>query len=845
MNEQALTAWSNAQNYKKTTTRTRLADIRAIEKVCGDLDILYAQDQLQGLLNELAYSSKDKAANRPNPSRIPLWGDTYRDLSHLRATLNFFRRFKSGAPRLSAAAALPDLAAVEAAIAEYLDLGSIEFMDRYGQTWSDVTRYVARNANLLPARAVVAVAGQYMANATPPEDSAIDEVTAHKHLKSLGIETDELPPVLLFGLDGRYYAPAKQLNRTTGVTAFTYRPPGANNERAEAVEVEGWAEIARALLVDKRAVRIQPWLGSGKNYLTYPGQKFSDFWLRPDIAEGLKLTSSALPEPTQPSPSFKERTEPASPMSPEPTNLILFGPPGTGKTWTSAAEAVRLCVGEANVPADRKALMERYRALLAEKRIAFVTFHQSMDYETFVEGLRPETDASDTGEAGFRLEPKPGIFREVCSLANEARTRSRSSASDGVDFKDGRFWKMSLGAAGVEDDIYQAALDGDYIVIGWGGDVDWRDSRFDSAKEIQKEWTSAPRPSDSPSNYTQLAPFRNEIKVGDFVIVPYGNSAFRAVAQVTGEYDYVPGQDGNFCHRRKVNWLLKLDDPLPLDTIVEGKFTMRTLYSVASSRVNKAALSRLIGGEDAQVEGAPDQFVLIIDEINRANVSKVLGELITLIEPDKRLGQANELKLTLPHSRLPFGVPDNLHIVGTMNTADRSIALLDTALRRRFQFKEMAPKPEVLDLAGKAAGLPLAAALHAMNDRIEYLLDRDHRIGHAYLVNCLTPKQVDAAFRDKIIPLLQEYFFEDWSRVAAVLNEKRATGQRYEGAFLDCVQLKDPTGQGGPSRQSWRVKETFNPDAYQQLVGRSPDEADAMLAEDDTSSWPSEEDADA
>lgn len=837
MDEQALTAWSNAQEFKKTTTSTRLADIRAIEKVYGDLDDLYAQDQLQGLQAEFAYTAADKAAGRPNPSKLSLWGNVYRDLAHLRATVNFYKRFKTGASRLRSANSLPDLAAVEAAIAEYRDAGPIAFMERYGWSWADVERYALKDQEAFPSRAIVAAAGQYMASATPPEDDAVDEKAAHDHLKALGFQGEARPPIMLLGHDGQVYAPIKQDNRTTGVAAFTYRPPGASNNRDEAVEVDDLIGVARALLVDKRPVRIKPIDGGSANYLTYPGQKFARFWLRPDIAAGLGLAPPLVSSPLPLAPA-----ESISSMTQDPTNLILFGPPGTGKTWTTASEAVRLCDGEAHVPAKREALMARYRALVAEKRIAFVTFHQSMDYETFVEGLRPETDPSDSGEAGFRLEPKPGIFREVCSLANDARTRARGGAADGFDFEGRRFWKMSLGAAGVEDSVYEAALDGDYIVMGWGGDVDWSDSRFDDANEIQREWTSVPRPSDSPSNYTQLAPFRNALKVGDLVIVPYGNSAFRAVAQVKGGYEYVPGPDGAFCHRRKVDWLLKLEEPLPLDTIIDGKFTMRTLYSIPSNRVNKAALSRLIGGDDTPVDGSPDQFVLIIDEINRANVSKVLGELITLIEPDKRLGQANELKLTLPHSRQPFGVPDNLHIVGTMNTADRSIALLDTALRRRFQFKEMAPDPTVLNDAGEAARLPLAAALAAMNDRIEYLLDRDHRIGHAYLVNCSTPAQVDAAFRDKIIPLLQEYFFEDWSRVAAVLNEKQPTGASYQGAFLDCILLKDPTGQGGPSRQSWRVRKDFKPEAYRQLAGRSQHEGDMVLADNETSASPEEAD---
>ncbi len=827
MDEQALAAWSVAQNYKKTTLQTRLADLRKIERAYGDLDVLYDKDELTGLLRELSYSAEDKAAGRPNPSKLEPWGDLHRDLSHLRSTLNFYRMFRSGAARASTSSR-PDLPAVEAAMQEYIETGAVAFAEKYGFSWDDVRLYIVKDATVFPSRAIFAVADQYMPSGAVPEDNDVDERTAHDHLQALGLKGEERPPILLFGVDGKTYAPVMQTNQSTGLVAFTYRSEGASNRRDEAVETQDPTEIARALLIDRRPVRIAPLGVTPANYLTYPGSKFSSHWLRPDIAAHLGMASEtprALPSPVEPS-----QVEPLALMTQSPTNLILFGPPGTGKTWSSAEEAVRLCDGDA--PADRDTLMVRYRALLAEKRIGFVTFHQSMDYETFVEGLRPETEASETGEAGFRLEPTAGIFREFSSLANEARTRGRQTGAGTIDLDGRRFWKMSLGAAGVEDDVYQAALDGGYIVIGWGGDIDWTPARFDDSKEIRREWTSAPRDNDAQSNYTQLAPFRNELKAGDIVIIPNGNKAFRAVGEVLGDYEYVPGQDGNYCHRRRVKWLLTLDEPLPLETIVEGKFTMRTIYPIATGRVNKAALSRLLGGDASPSDAPPDQFVLIIDEINRANVSKVFGELITLIEPDKRLGQANALEVTLPHSRQPFGVPDNLHILGTMNTADRSIALLDTALRRRFQFKEMPPKPETLQEAARASGLPLVEALRAMNDRIEYLLDRDHRIGHAYLVGCRTKDEVHAAFQDKIIPLLQEYFFEDWSKVAAILNEKPSTSMAGKGAFLEWRRLTDPTGSGGPARTSWEVRSAFADDAVVQLARTQPQSSGELIAED-------------
>ena len=499
-----------------------------------------------------------------------------------------------------------------------------------------------------------------------------------------------------------------------------------------------------------------------------------------------------------------------------PTNLILYGPPGTGKTFQTAYEAVALCDGDAdfNHTLDgREALLDRYRKLEAEKRIAFVTFHQNYDYESFVEGLRPETDDGEGASAGFRLEARPGIFREICALADQARMRPAfATSAAGFDFSGRGFWKMGQGAIGSEDDVYDAALANGYIALGWGGTIDWSSDRFSSFDAIKAEWLDKNPDDPTPSNWAQTWPFRAEMKVGDIVIVPYGNTAFRAIAEVTGDYRYVPEAKGYYPHRRDVRWLLKLDEPLPLDAIIDGNFTQRTLYLVAAKRVNLAALARLIAGDEGanlrEADGSePDQFVLIIDEIDRANISKVFGELITLIEPDKRLGMANALSLTLPYSKKrDFGVPANLHIIGTMNTADRSIALLDTALRRRFTFREMAPRADLLETV---AGVDLRAVLTTINDRIEYLIDREHRIGHAFFMGCKSREAIDRVMRDKVIPLLQEFFFEDWGRVQAVLGD----------GFVGGRKIAPPPGFEGDDRDSWFVREEFSNDAFERLNG--------------------------
>ena len=204
--------------------------------------------------------------------------------------------------------------------------------------------------------------------------------------------------------------------------------------------------------------------------------------------------------------------------------------------------------------------------------------------------------------------------------------------------------------------------------------------------------------------------------------------------------------------------------------------------------------------------------VLVIDEINRANISKVMGELITLLEEDKREGRTNETVVTLPYSGEEFTLPANVHILGTMNTADRSIALLDTALRRRFHFEEIAPDPSLLKAVH---GVDLPRVLSVINDRLEYLGDRDHLIGHAWFMKdnegFRDRTEIDDVFRHKIIPLVVEYFYDDWNRTHAVLG----------GGFITKDPLNAPPGLGEKATESrfrWRIREKFPDDAYERLI---------------------------
>ncbi len=209
-----------------------------------------------------------------------------------------------------------------------------------------------------------------------------------------------------------------------------------------------------------------------------------------------------------------------------------------------------------------------------------------------------------------------------------------------------------------------------------------------------------------------------------------------------------------------------------------------------------------------EAHGTP--HVLVIDEINRANVSKVMGELVTLLEEDKREGAPNEIGVTLPHSRERFTLPPNLHILGTMNTADRSIALLDTALRRRFTFEELAPDPDKLS---NVDGVDLPKVLRAINERLEWLHDRDHLIGHAWFMSASDREGLDRIMRNKIIPLIAEYFYDDWTKVQAVLGGG--------GDFVQSRKLSLPPGiedDTGDDRYRWTIRPAFDDDAYDRLV---------------------------
>ncbi|ENP7020848.1 AAA family ATPase [Campylobacter coli] len=412
-------------------------------------------------------------------------------------------------------------------------------------------------------------------------------------------------------------------------------------------------------------------------------------------------------------------------------NQILYGSPGTGKTYHTIDKALEILGENLESRDEKKAKFDEY---VKNGQIVFTTFHQSYGYEEFVEGIKPSLNSDENSQINYKV--KDGIFKELCKKALENR-----------------------------DDIESFNF---YI---------------NDLKEKTKE------DANNPEKYFQLPNTKYSIQYR-------GGKTFR-----------IKFDDMSKNHK---------DYPVSIDNI-EKLYKTSNIDEIYNSAYVKAILNYLksqgLKDYKEKDEKINLPYIIIIDEINRGNVSKIFGELITLIEPSKRIGESEELKVTLPYSGKKFGVPKNVYILGTMNTADRSITSLDTALRRRFEFVEMMPDPDLLknvfickdvenpnkdeDYLGddaKTEGFAeiLQNILISINKRIEFLLDREKTIGHAFFMSeavkfnkdnwckpdeyeedwyVLSISKLKSIFQNKIIPLLQEYFYNDYALISAVLND--------------------------------------------------------------------------
>jgi 5-methylcytosine-specific restriction protein B len=366
-------------------------------------------------------------------------------------------------------------------------------------------------------------------------------------------------------------------------------------------------------------------------------------------------------------------------------NIILTGAPGTGKTYATSEIAVAICDGADKIPQNRGDIMKRYKELIKSEQIAFTTFHQSLDYEEFVEGLKPNCDDAEH----VTYEVKPGIFKKIAQKAS----------------------KESSGAVDNFDETWEKFIND---VLG--------------KTEVSIQGTS-------------------------------------------------PGTSTRYC-LSTANSLKFLDlsaGTLTKQNIYDAYRELKARPSGAFQSYMNAVVKHLQGkqyGLNPYKEGVLSQpndvkpYVLIIDEINRGNISKIFGELITLLEKDKRRGEENEITVTLPYSQETFGVPPNLYIIGTMNTADRSIGQIDYALRRRFAFVSLQSDKTVIDNYDKYQGGVKQKAL-GLFDAISSFLKQDGvingdleaedlMVGHSYFL-CSSIEELKQRLEYEIIPLVKEY----------------------------------------------------------------------------------------
>lgn len=475
-------------------------------------------------------------------------------------------------------------------------------------------------------------------------------------------------------------------------------------------------------------------------------------------------------------------------------NQILYGPPGTGKTYHTVNRALQIVDPEfyEENKFDRKALNIRFNEFLYEDRkenlkdwrIAFTTFHQSFSYEDFVEGIKPIlADEEEEVSENINYKRTDGIFKLLCNKARYTKTEKKGISSQMVslsenEFKEAQFYKVSLGNSNNEEDnaIYEFCIQNNKIAIGHLDGFDLTDKSESEIKEIGSD-----NPDLSTGAVQMMNYFVNYLKIGNYVVVSNGNKHVRAIGKVTGEYEYHLDSGIRYPHFRSVEWILK-DKNIPVEEVYGKDFQMQPIYSLKKEWINpeffKSKENSVTGGLS---QTSTDNFVLIIDEINRGNISQIFGELITLIEQDKREGEEEELTAILPYSKKKFAVPSNVYLIGTMNTADRSIEALDTALRRRFVFEEMPPEPKVIDSKGVLKGsdgsleigsstFRLSEILETINIRVNKLLDKDHLIGHSYFMKVSTCHDLQIVFKRNIIPLLEEYFYGDLGKIQLVLG---------------------------------------------------------------------------
>ena len=361
----------------------------------------------------------------------------------------------------------------------------------------------------------------------------------------------------------------------------------------------------------------------------------------------------------------------------ESLNQILYGPPGTGKTFSTMEKAVQIADSEwiattlngLDATERRIRIKERYEQLVKDKRVEFVTFHQSFSYEDFIEGIRAK---SDEESGSIRYDIEDGVFKQIAKNAQRSTTSGKNLGISTAP----KVWKISIDRVG-HSPIRESCFEKGEARIGWNATGDLNQSYDERSKDEQAYWDKL-----KSKTHATITSFHDGIEVGDVLLCLKDMNTIQAVGIVTSDYwfdaDAADEDEYTYAHVRNVNWLFK-DISLNILPINNNKrLVQQTVYQL--DRISWDDLVKLLKENgyslptrtesNHHAEARPN-YVLIIDEINRGNISRIFGELITLLEPDKRKGGADERSTILPYSKDPFVVPDNLYVLGTMNTADK------------------------------------------------------------------------------------------------------------------------------------------------------------------------------
>lgn len=438
-------------------------------------------------------------------------------------------------------------------------------------------------------------------------------------------------------------------------------------------------------------------------------------------------------------------------------NTILYGPPGTGKTYNTVMYAVAIIENKKLEEIKKEnytEVIDRYNKYKEDGLIEFTTFHQSYGYEEFIEGIKPVIHSDEEDETDIQYEVVPGLFKKFCDIAGKPILR-KEKCDIGIN-ESPTIWKISLEGSG-ENSTRTECMKNEHIRIGYD----------EYGREITNLFKGA-------AGRHILNYFINDMSIGDIVMSCYDCNTVDAIGVVTGEYEW-HDEYPEYKRLRKVNWIVKGIKENIIKINNGSRLSNPTVYKLRMDLSDVMEIIEKYSKNTIEVEEKKKNHVFIIDEINRGNISKIFGELITLIEPTKRIGQTEGQKARLPYSQKLFGVPNNVYLIGTMNTADRSIATIDTALRRRFNFKEMLPDEEVLD-GIYVEYVSIKDIFIKMNKRITVLFDREHTLGHAYflpLKDAPTIETLANIFENSIIPLLQEYFYEDYEKIRMVLGDNQ------------------------------------------------------------------------